>query len=413
MNPRSLIPRGRNQYSVPLSNMGCHKFDTQDHFDLFIRKVFINQGSLTFLDAFSLCLSTTDKAIFTSICVIVAATGIISSLCIITANVLYRIRFQRESDFFTSGERRRRTTKRFSINPFKVEITQENRFSYFDALSSQAKFRYSHVVFAIAVFNLLASLFLIPLSVITICGWSPSVMAENYFIIICATWSVLQILFMSAFFFVNTTIQFFSIVSPLTFTLRRSPLWATFLFVVGICVVQSFLMVSMIFNQLTFLVSSLQSGVSNEIIFKTITGYRVILTFPIVVYALTWICTIIMYAFIIRHMHAAIENVYKITEITPRSMPYQQSLWQKVTKKNIQKCMILGAGTTVFYVLELPLVITVYRAIPPCKWTVLAHLTVHAVTPLMHITLSKSFRTMLYGITSSRRRVFTRISSIS
>nr|CDS26696.1 hypothetical protein HmN_000687000 [Hymenolepis microstoma] len=182
--------------------------------------VFVNQGSLTFLDAFSFCLNTTDKAIFTSICVILAGTGIISNLCIITANVLYRVRFQRESDFYTSGERTRRTTKRFSINPFKVDITQENRFSYFDALSSQAKFRYSHVVFAIAVFNLLASLFLIPLTVVTICDWSPSVMAENYFIIICAAWSVFQILFMSSFFFVNTTIQFLSIVH----------LWSTIFF---------------------------------------------------------------------------------------------------------------------------------------------------------------------------------------
>ncbi|KAM3184528.1 hypothetical protein ACTXT7_008200 [Hymenolepis weldensis] len=172
-------------------------------------------------------------------------------------------------------------------------------------------------------------------------------------------------------------------------------------------------MVSIAFREIAEVLYDFEEEVRNEIIERTIAGLRASLTFPILIYLLTWTCTIIMYAIIIRHICVAVDNVYKITEITPRSMPCQQSLWQKVVKKNIQKCMILGAGTTVFYLLELPVVITVYFSLISNMWIVLGHLTINAITPLMHIMLSKSFRTTLYGVTNSRRRALARLSSIS
>ncbi|VDL16531.1 unnamed protein product [Hymenolepis diminuta] len=379
----------------------------------FLWKIYLDNRYVTFQTIFTFTLDSSEKIFFIAVCAILAGVGIIGNLCIIIVNILYRIRFHRESDFYISGEPKRRGKVSFSLNPFKVNITRENRFSYFDALSNQAKFRYSHVIFAVAIFNLVASLIIIPLSVIFVCDLYTSIEDGRVLLVVCSSWSIFQILFISTFFFVNTTIQFLSIVSPLTFTMRRSPLCFTFLFVVAICGMQSFLMLSIASKEIAEILYDFEEELKSEIIERTIAGLRASLIFPILIYLLTWICTIIMYVIIIRHICVAVDNVYKITEITPRSMPCQQSLWQRGVKKNIQKCMILGAGTTVFYLLELPVVITVYLSLISNMWVALSHLTINAITPLMHIMLSKSFRTTLYGVMNSRRRALARLSSIS
>lgn len=389
------------------------KIDKSASHHKFLWNIYLDERYVTFHAIFAFSLNPSEKIFFTVICVILAGVGIIGNLCIIIVNILYRIRFHRESDFYINGELKRRGKVSFSLNPFKVNITRENRFSYFEALSNQAKFRYSHVIFAVAVFNLVASLFFIPISVIFACEFFTSIENGRVLLVLCSSWSIFQILFMSTFFFVNTTIQFLSIVSPLTFTLRRSPLCFTFLFVVAICGMQSFLMVSIAFKEIAEFFYDFDQKLWNEMIERTIAGLRASLIYPVLIFLLTWVCTIIMYAIIIRYINVAVDNVYKITGITPRSMPCQQSLWQKGVKKNIQKCMILGAGTTVFYLLELPVVITVYFSLISNMWIGLSHLSIHAITPLMHIMLSKSFRTTLYGVMNSRRRALARLSSIS
>lgn len=390
--------------------MPCQNLSTQEHFDYFIRNITLHSASLTFLDLFSLTLHGVDRNFFISVCSTIIIIGICANLCIIVVNILHRMRFSREGDFYTPRDRTRSRLPRESINPFKVSITPENRFRYFNALSSHARFRYSHVTLAVAIFNFLSSVIFIPLVLASFCDWTHNLEAENWILITCVAWTVFQILFMCVFFFVNTTIQFQSLVFPLTFQLRRSPLWGAFVAIVIVCGIQSFLTVSVIFKQLLSMVYHVQMGERDEETEMSIILIQIVLALPIIVYGLTWICTIIMYVIIFKHVHAAIVNVHRGSLVIPdtRVMSYglslQQIQWQKVARMNLEKCMVLSAGTSVFYILELPTFLAVYHAVEPGMGVVLAHLTVHAVTPVMHIMLSKSFRAALREIAGGRRR---------
>ncbi|VDK21640.1 unnamed protein product [Taenia asiatica] len=359
----------------------------------------VDESSQTFLDLFRLNLVGIERIVFIFFCSCIILVGLSASCCIILANVLHRLRYSRENDFYTA---RARNLSRISIvgtNPFKVNFTPENRLSYFSALSGQAKFRYSHVIFSIAAFGLVSCAAFIPLVVINVCGGTPSADADNWIVLICVAWSVFQILFMTIFFFVNTTIQFLSLVFPFTFKLRRNPLWGTFFLIVVVCGVHASLTVVTIFKQLFQTLYEIGAGKKNTELESSIARIQLVLTLPLVVFILTWIATIIMYAVIVKHINVAIITVSRISiqpdgrrsSVGSGQSPHP-SLWQTVVRKNFHKCLILGAGTLTFYIAETPTFLVVYNLLPPSSWVLLAHLSVHAITPLLHIMLSKSFR---------------------
>ncbi|EUB57264.1 hypothetical protein EGR_07874 [Echinococcus granulosus] len=373
----------------------------------------VDESSQTFLDLFRLNLVGIERIIFIFLCSCIIIIGLSANCCIILANVLHRLRYSRENDFYTG---RARSLSRISIvgaNPFKVNLTPENRLSYFSALSGQAKFRYTHVIFAIAIFGLLSCVAFIPLAVINVCGGTSSADADNWIVLICVAWSVFQILFMAVFFFVNTTIQFLSLVFPLTFKLQRNPLWGTFFLIVIVCGIHASLTVVVIFRQLFQTLYEIGAGKKNIELEKSITQIQLVLTLPLAVFILTWIATIIMYAVIVKHIHVATVTVSRISiqpdahrsSIGSGQSPHP-SLWQSVVRKNFHKCLILGAGTLTFYILETPTFLVVYNISPPSSWMLAAHLSVHVITPLLHIMLSKSFRAALGRMLRPRRAAY-------
>ncbi|VDM15808.1 unnamed protein product [Hydatigera taeniaeformis] len=399
-----------NQYTSRAVNMFGNNSNQEEALDALLEDFSVDESSQTFLDLFRLNLVGVERIIFITLCSCMASVGLSANCCIILANVLHRLRYSRENDFYTG---RARSLSRISVvgaNPFKVNITPQNRFSYFSALSGQAKFRYSHVIFAIAIFSLISCAAFVPLVVLNVCGGTSSADADNWIVLICLAWSVFQILFMTVFFFVNTTIQFLSLVFPLTFKLQRNPLWGTFLLIVVVCGVHASLTVVVIFKQLFQTLYEIGAGKKNTKLENSITQIQLVLTLPLGVFVVTWIATIIMYAVIVKHIHVAIITVSRIS-IQPdehrssigSGQSTHSSLWQTVVRKNFHKCLILGAGTLTFYIMETPTFLVVYNLLPPSSWVLLAHLSVHAITPLLHIMLSKSFRSALGRMLRPRR----------
>ncbi|KAL5110104.1 hypothetical protein TcWFU_003428 [Taenia crassiceps] len=382
----------------------------EDDLDALLADFAVDESSQTFLDLFRLNLVGIERNVFIFLCSCIILVGLSANCCIILANVLHRLRYDRENDFYSARVRNLSRISVVGVNPFKVNITPENRFSYFSALSSQAKFRYSHVIFSIAAFGLLSCAAFIPLVVINVCGGTPSADTDNWILMICVAWSVFQILFMTIFFFVNTTIQFLSLVFPFTFKLQRNPLWGTFFFIVVICGVHAFLTVLTIFKQLFQTLYEIGAGKKNTELENSITRIQIFLTIPLIVFILTWIATIIMYAVIVKHINVAIITVSRISiqpdgrfsSIENGQSPHA-SIWQTVARKNFHKCLILGSGTFTFYIAETPTFLVVYNLLPPSSWVLLAHLSVHAITPLLHIMLSKSFRNALSRMLRPRR----------
>ncbi|CDS43022.1 conserved hypothetical protein [Echinococcus multilocularis] len=263
----------------------------------------VDESSRTFLDLFRLNLVGIERIVFIFLCSCIIIIGLSANCCIILANVLHRLRYSRENDFYTG---RARSLSRISIvgaNPFKVNLTPENRLSYFSALSGQAKFR-----------------------------------------------------------------------------------------------------------QLFQTLYEIGAGKKNIELEKSITQIQLVLTLPLAVFILTWIATIIMYAVIVKHIHVATVTVSRISiqpddhrsSLGSGQSPHP-SLWQSVVRKNFHKCLILGAGTLTFYILETPTFLVVYNISPPSSWMLAAHFLVHVITPLLHIMLSKSFRAALGRMLRPRR----------
>ena len=371
-----------------------------------------DESSSTFLELFRLNLKGAERLVFISFSSILILVGLCANMCIILAHILYRLHYGRENEFYSGRARTFSRVSLVGVNPFKVNITPENRYSYFNALSNQARFRYSHVILALAIFDLTSCIIFIPIAIINVCGGTPSANVDNWMVIICVAWSVFQILFTTVFFFVNTTIQFLSVLYPLTFKLRRSPLWITFSVIVIVCTIHAFLTVVVIFKQLHQTLFRIGSGGNNYELEKSIYRIQLLLSLPLTIFGFTWISTIVMYGMIIKHIHMARKAIPRSSLVSDNSRfsigsatsPSQSSHWKKTVSKTLYKCLILGAGTSTFYFLEVPTFLVVYDFLSPSSWVLLAHFAVHAFTPLLHIMLSKSFRATLTGMLRSRRR---------
>ena len=167
-----------------------------------------------------------------------------------------------------------------------------------------------------------------------------------------------------------------------------------------------------IFKQHNQTLLHIGAGSVNTELERSIYRIQLLLSLPLTIFFLTWIATIIMYIMIMKHIHMArralprssLQGDSQHFSIGGASLLSQSSHWRRIISKNLYKCLILGAGTSMFYILETPTFLVVYDFVSPNYWILLSHLTVHAVTPLLHIMLSKSFRATLTGMVRPRRR---------
>ncbi|VDD75670.1 unnamed protein product [Mesocestoides corti] len=240
-----------------------------------------------------------------------------------------------------------------------------------------------------------------------------SVDVDNAIVFTCVAWSVFQVLLLALFFFINTTIQFLSVIFPLTFKLRRSPLMGAFFVIVVLSTVHTALTLDVIVKDLCQLVFVISAGRKHEELEQNLAKMQIVLAIPLGVFVLTWILTIFMYAAVLKQIHSASASLFKLQVSSEKPLDqlrnrllFQSRKWHTLIKKNLHKSLILGAGTFAYYLLETPSFLVIYKIVKPNYWALLAHISVHAVTPILHISLSKSFRRAFVGVIRNQRLSF-------
>lgn len=370
------------------------------------------------LNLFRLYLIGNDRIIFMSCSLFIIIIGLLTNSSIIVANLLYRMRYSRTNEFYTAAGRRisgLQRTSTLSGSTWQLMRSFEGRNSYFQALSNQTKFKYSHVIFAVALFGFFSCLLFIPTTIVNVCGGTPYANVDNAMVIALSSWTAFQICFMTLFFFINTVIQFFSLVLPLRFTLHRSPLIIAFVVITIFCVAHTIINVNAIIMELEQSLFKAATGHKLESLDNQIALLHVALAVPLFIFILTWTLTVVMYVFILRSIHdsnMAVKNQFRESSSSARASAARASrisisvvsfTWKDVAKRNLQSCIILGSATFVFYILELPVFLVTYTYMKPHYGALLAHISVHAINPILHISLSRSFRKALRSMLRTRR----------
>lgn len=366
----------------------------------------------------------TDKSkIFTfmSFLGVISLFGGSVNLFIIGINVMHKLRFFREIDYYSSP-----CTRSSSIISYisgislsaNDEVGNERKSQYFNALSSHARFRYSHVVLALSIFHLTSTLIFIPILGAHICV-DMDIDLANSLIMVTLTWMPFQVLFMSVFLFINTCIQFFSICFPLRFRLRRSPLLGSFILLLLVCLGHSSSCRFMLRYEIYSMFDLVVNNRTDPDVERAKQLIEAALTAPFAIYCLTGILTIGLYASIIHNInfgrHLAFSGSLYLDAIgeandedasstnLPRTEERAQK-WKKVVKRNLQNLVMLATTTTIFYVSEIPIFLAQYDHVAPRYWTLICHCSVHITCSLSHIILSKQFKKAARELIATTRR---------
>ncbi|VDL96296.1 unnamed protein product [Schistocephalus solidus] len=351
-------------------------------------------------------LRSTPKVLFLVACSVIGLAGLLTNLPIIITNILHRFRHNTMSDYYSRPLVDRRDGSqlvRASVMARRSTlVTEDDRGnSYFSAVSLQAKYKYSHVVLALSVFNFLSSIILIPNMAILLC-WNVNADFSNYVVSLTMIWNVFQIMFVFIFQFINTTIQCLSICFPLHFSLRRSPLFTAFFLIIALCMATSI-------SELLLMEKDLSGDARGNKVAKPSSesehvkwAMAIVIQIPFAVYCLTALLTLVMYSLIMRSIHSSQSFVKRVSIPSIPSSDsrgsgslMRQSLlrfWNSVLRQNIQSFITLATSTTALYLLEFPYMLVFCSACEPHYCVLICHLAVHTVQPVLHITLSKAFR---------------------